>query len=134
MLGRPMFGTPGFGTIASASEPVERGRSFGFQRGAKSESMGARRGLNALPGNTGGAGSFSDVDALALFTNGLIDGFDDGFDDGRVDDGRVDDGRFGDAVDDPNGAVVAPNCEVIGVERSISTMGIRLSGTIFDAS
>jgi hypothetical protein len=82
--------------------------------------MGARRGLNALPGNTGGAGSFSDVDALALFTNGLIDGFDDG--------------RFGDAVDDPNGAVVAPNCEVIGVERSISTMGIRLSGTIFDAS
>ena len=125
MLGRPMFGTPGFGTIASASEPVERGRSFGFQRGAKSESMGARRGLNALPGNTGGAGSFSDVDSLALFTNGLIDGFDDG---------RFDDGRFGDAVDDPNGAVVAPNCEVIGVERSISTMGIRLSGTIFDAS
>ncbi len=61
---------------------------------------------------------------MDLFTNGLIDGFDDGFDDGRV----------GDAVEAPNGAVDALGCGVIGAERSISTMGIRFSGSIFDAS
>lgn len=61
VLGRPVLGTLAFGTNASVSVPFERGSSFGFQRGAKSESAEARSGLNAVPGRAGAEGIFNEV-------------------------------------------------------------------------
>ena len=87
MLGRLMLGVPEFGTIASVLGLVERGSRFGFQRGAKSESAGARSGLNMLPSNAGGEASFNDADSWVGFANGLID-------DGTLPDRKLVDGDW----------------------------------------
>lgn len=121
MLGKPRLGAFSFGTTESVSVPLGRGSSLGFQRGAKSESAGARSGLKLLPGSAGGEASFNDVASWVLFANGLIE-----------------EGTFPDS-EWPAASVVGNVCTAVdapddeGVERSISTIGIRFKGTILDA-